>query len=247
MSTQVQATTPLALVGVRDGPLFAWFPDRFALLDWTIPAETFGPGLPPREMRPRGLERFLLEDAEYPQRDQIWSAVITGARRPDTAELYQVLALGLAARGLRAFRNRLAIRDRSELADIDHDLVTGFLRRLATIDTGTTNLGLKLIDSGITHAKSRRSQSRTHQATIKTEPTNTSSPYADPYALLNALAAESSLTPPDVELLRLTAVDGFSIKEAAKHLGVGEQAAYKRRQRAEARLRRGLTDRDARA
>ncbi|MDR6316053.1 RNA polymerase sigma factor [Actinoplanes couchii] len=239
----LEKAVPFSLPGAGAGPLFDWFLDRFAQLTWNIPAEAFGPGLPPREMRPRGLERFLLEDADYPQRDRIWAAVIAGSRRPGADEAYRILALGLATRGLRGFRDRLAIRDRSDLADIDHDLVAGFLRRLATIDTGTTNLGMKLIDSGITHAKVRLRQSRLRPPTIN----SVSLPYDDPYALLVGLAAESALAPLDVQLLSLTAVDGLSIKDAAKHLGIGEQAAYKRRQRAEARIRRHLTGRGARA
>ena len=137
----------------RQGPLFDWFPDRFAFLPWTIPAGSLAAGLPHRDMAPRQLERFLLEEADYPQRDRIWAAVITGTRQPGTAEPYRILALGLAARGLRGFRNRLPIRHRSELADVDHDLVYGFLRRLATIGIDLTNLGGRLINSGVSYAK----------------------------------------------------------------------------------------------
>jgi hypothetical protein len=240
---------PLTLPGTQGGPLFDWFLDRYAQLDWTIPADGLAPGLPPRPMRPRQLERFLLEDADYPQRDRIWAAVITGARHPCTAEPYRVLALGLAARGLRGFRDRLAVRHRSELADVDHDLVLGFLRRLATIDVRATNLGMKLIDSGITHARTRRQHAYTRTITTDVEPTSVASAPYDMDVLFRSLiadlaAAGTPLTPQDVMLLAMTGFDGLSVKEAAKRLGLSEQAAYKRRQRAEARIRRHLAAHD---
>ncbi|BEL01934.1 hypothetical protein Q0Z83_001250 [Actinoplanes sichuanensis] len=240
--------TPLALLGSGDGPLFDWFLDRYAQLDWAIPAGSLGPGLPPRLMRPRQLERFLLEEADYPQRDQIWAAVITGARRTAGAEPYRVLALGLAARGLRGFRDRLPVRHRGELADVDQDLAFGFLRRLESIDVGTTNLGMKLIDSGITHARSCRRRIRVQPLTVAVEPSSTASQPADVHVLFRTLIVEladagTPLTDQDVTLLAVTGLDGLSVKEAAKRLGIGEQAAYKRRQRAEARIRRHLATR----
>jgi hypothetical protein len=140
----------------RHGPLFDWFEDRFAMLNWTIPADHLGAGLPPKDMRPRTLLRFLLEDADYPQRDQIWAAVITGARRPATAEPYRLLAISLAARGLRRSRKRIILAHRDDTADIDHDLLCGFLKRMTTIDVRATNLGMKLIESGVTYAKGQQ-------------------------------------------------------------------------------------------
>jgi hypothetical protein len=240
-------TGSITLPGSRDGtitrhgPLFDWFLDRFAYLDWTIPAGSLS-GLPPTDMRPRQLERFLLEDADYAQRDRIWAAVIAGAREPATAEPYRVLAIGLAARGLRGFRLSRTGLSLDEYADVDHDLVLGFLRRLGTIDVRTSNLGMKLIDSGITYARTRQSQPR--PASVELQPISAiaGDPEDDVSALLNEsiaelAKAEKPLADQDVKLLTLTIVDGFSVKDAAKNLGLNVQVAYKRRQRAGARLR----------
>ncbi|MEV6631606.1 hypothetical protein AB0M54_12725 [Actinoplanes sp. NPDC051470] len=225
--------------------MFDWFLDRFALLDWTIPAGHLSPGLPPRDMRPRMLQRFLLEDADYQQRDQIWAAVITGARRPATAEPYRILAIGLAARGLRAARKRIKLAHRDDTADVDHDLIHGFLNRLKTIDVRATNLGMKLIESGVTYAKGqqRRRPKTIRSPAAEPEPVSADTPDEDVNTLFHTVLAAFAeagkpLTERDIKLLTITGFDQVSIKEAADQLGIGLEAAYKRRQRVQARFQR---------
>ncbi|WP_328459415.1 hypothetical protein OHA21_27045 [Actinoplanes sp. NBC_00393] len=194
-------------------------------------------------MAPRRLERFLLEEAGYGERDQIWAGVIAGARQPATAEVYRILALGLAVRGLRSFRNRLFVRDRGELLDVDQDLAYGFLRRLTTIPLDATNLGGRLINSGVSYAK-------VHWKRYLDRP-----PAIEPDAAEGAAATDSSLqaafdalvtglaeigTPladDDIKLLALTSLDGRSVVHAASVLELPLQVAYKRRQRMEVRIR----------
>jgi hypothetical protein len=248
---------PITTVGTSDGaatkhgPLFDWFPDRFALLPWTIPASSLAPGLPPRDMAPRQLERFLLEDADYPQRDQIWAAVITRARQIDTAESYQILALGLAARGLRAFRNHLPILHRSELTDVDQDLIVGFQRRLATITLDATNLGGRLINSGISYAKVqwRRHLNRPPATQPDTDATIAAPAAGGMQTAFDTLITDMTdrgtpLGEEDVKLIAMTAIDGLTIVDAAQTLGLPLETVYKRRQRAEARIRQHIDTRD---
>jgi hypothetical protein len=227
------------------------------MLNWTVPAGHLGPGLPPKDMRPRTLLRFLLEDADYPQRDQIWAAVITGARRPATAEPYRLLAISLAARGLRRSRKRIILAHLDDTADIDHDLLCGFLKRMTTIDVRAANLGMKLIESGVTYAKGQQPRpaqqarnSRKHRPpTAMDEPVAGSTPDEELGVLfhefLAALAAAGSpLAERDVKLLTMTGFDHVSMKDAADQLGVSLDTAYKQRQRAKARFLKYLTARD---
>jgi hypothetical protein len=255
--------TLLALPGNRDGekilhgPLFDWFEDRFAMLNWTVPADHLGPGLPPRDMRPRTLLRFLLEDAGYPQRDQIWAAVIAGARRPATAEPYRLLAISLAARGLRGSRKRVTMAHRDDTADVDHDLLYGFLKRMTTIDVRATNLGMKLIESGVTYAKGQQPrQPKRIQNSRKRRPAVAKSalvaggaPDEELSGLFNeflaALAdAGKPLAERDVKLLTITGFDNVSMEAAADQLGMSLDTAYKQRQRAKARFRQYVATRD---
>lgn len=251
--------TPLTLPGNRDGsdarhgPLFDWF----EMLNWTIPAGHLGPGLPPKDMRPRMLLRFLLEDADYPQRDQIWAAVITGARRPATAEPYRLLAISLAARGLRRSRKRIILAHRDDTADIDHDLLCGFLKRMTTIDVRATNLGMKLIESGVTYAKGKqpRQSQRARSSRKRRPPTATAEPVAGStpdeelgvlfHEFLATLAAAGNpLAERDVKLLTITGFDHVSMKDAADQLGMSPDTAHKQRQRAKARFLKCLAARD---
>ncbi|GAA0446891.1 hypothetical protein Aca07nite_57450 [Actinoplanes capillaceus] len=260
---ELRDLTPLVLPGNRDGiearhgPLFDWFEDRFAMLNWTIPADHLGPGLPPKDMRPRMLLRFLLEDADYPQRDKIWAAVITGTRRPATAESYRLLAISLAARGLRRSRKRVTLAHRDDTADIDHDLIHGFLKRLKTIDVHASNLGMKLIESGVTHAKGQqpRPSKRARTSRKRPSPAATAEPVAGGtpdedlsvlfHEFLTALAdAGSPLAERDVKLLTITGFDHVSMKDAADQLGMSLDTAYKQRQRAKARFLKYVAARD---
>jgi hypothetical protein len=259
----LQDLTPLVLPGNRDGtdarhgPLFDWFEDRLAMLNWIIPADHLGPGLPARDMRPRMLLRFLLEDADYPQRDRIWAAVITGARRPATAEPYRLLAISLAARGLRRSRKRVILAHRDDTADIDHDLLYGFLKRMTTIDVRATNLGMKLIESGVTHAKGQQSRpsQRARASRKRRSPAATAKPMSGGtpdedlsvlfHEFLAALAAAGSpLAERDVKLLTITGFDHVSMKDAADQLGMSLDIAYKQRKRAKARFLKYLAVRD---
>jgi hypothetical protein len=208
-------------------------------------------------MRPRTLLRFLLEDADYPQRDQIWAAVIAGARRPATAEPYRLLAISLAARGLRRARKRVVLAHRDDTADIDHDLLYGFLKRMTTIDVRATNLGMKLIESGVTHAKGQ--QSRPSKRARKSRKRQPPAAMAEPVAgstpdeelsvhfheFLAALAtAGRPLAERDVKLLTITGFDHVSMKDAADQLGMSLNTAYKQRKRAKARFLKYLAARD---
>jgi len=135
--------------------MLAWFPHVFLALPWIIPASEFAPGLPHRDMPPRRLERFVVTEATYAERDQIWAGIVTQTRQGPTRTAYQLLAIGVATKGLLGYRNHITARSNAELADVDADLVHGLLRRLATIDTTTRNIGGKLIDSATGYAQRR--------------------------------------------------------------------------------------------
>jgi hypothetical protein len=234
-----QVSMPFDPVLVEAGPLLDWFPGRFLTLPWVVPAGQFAPGVPHRDMPPRVLERFVLRVATYEQRDAIWAGIVVNARN---TTVYRTVALGLAAKGLRGARNRIPVRNQLELADIDADLAYGLLRRLATIDITRRNIAGRLVDSG---AKYAIRQWRKHLGRpLAVDP----DAYAAPSALRGAQASLDAyaralattgrpLDPADVELIALTRIDQCTIIEAAAQLAIPVEAAYKRRQRAEARIR----------
>lgn len=235
--------------GTKPGPLFDWFVDRFELLPWTIPAGSLAPYLPPRDMAPRALERFVLEDADYSERDQIWAAVITRAREPDLAEPYLILALGLVSRGLRAYRNHLPILHRDELLDVDHDLVVGFQRRLRTIPLNLKNLGGRLVNSGVSYARVHWRSHLDRPRAVAPEAIGPVVPAGGLHTAFDTLSTDMAacgtpLSEDDRKLLTLTAIEGHTITEAAQMLDLRLETAYKRRQRAESRIRQHINTRN---
>ncbi|GID29546.1 hypothetical protein [Paractinoplanes brasiliensis] len=192
-----------------------------------------------------------------PQRDKIWAAVITGSRRPETAEPYRLLAISLAARGLRRSRKRVILAHRDDTDDIDHDLIHGFLKRLKTIDIRATNHGMKLIESGITHAKGQQARppKRARTSRKRRPPAAIAEPVADGtldedlsgifHEFLAALAADGRpMAERDVKLLTITGFDHVNMKDAADQLGMSLETAYKQRQRAKARFVKYLVARE---
>lgn len=234
---------------VRPGPMLDWFPSLFATLPWVITADTFGPGVPRRDTAPRVLERFVIEEATYQQRDDIWVGIVTRARRPDTASRYTVIALGVAAKGLIGFRNRLRTRGSVELADVDADLVYGLVRRLATIELEHRNIGGRLIDSAIGYAKRQWRHHLERPSPTDVAGDTALAPVSQGLQLAldrmtrRLAAAGQCLDPSDMELIAATRVDRRHMIDAAAHLGLPLEAAYKRRQRAEQRLARLALDR----
>ncbi|MBT8226471.1 MAG: sigma-70 family RNA polymerase sigma factor [Dactylosporangium sp.] len=240
---------PALPVLAADGPLLDWLSDRILTWPWAVPAGSLGPGVPSRDTPLRVLERHLLEEASYPERDRIWAGIVTLARTPDTAADYRTVALTLAAKGLRGFRNRLPARNRDEVCDIDADLAYGLLRRVTTIDLAAPRVGGRLIDSAIGHAKGRwrlhlnRPTPSLVDPDTRAQPT-TGSLQASFDALLAAAArAGEPLDPRTIDLIVRTRLDRQSLEQAAAELGLPLPGAYKRRKRAEARLRRFLPTR----
>lgn len=235
---------------VTPGPLFDWFPDRFADLPWIIPAGSLAADVPHKDMAPRSLQRFVLEDATYEQRDQIWAGLVTGCRDPGTAHAYRIIALGVAAKGLRGFRNSLIGADRTELLDIDADLAYGFLRRLPSIKLDASNIGGRLIASGTNYAKWHWGKYLDRPATVRPDPALSAgndsadgdSSLQSAFATLIAdLAATGRpLKPDDITLLAMTSLEGRTVIDAAEKLHRPLEAIYKRRQRLAARIRAHL-------
>jgi len=233
-------------------------------------------------MSATGLRRWLLADATtYATRDRAWADLITRAQRtgPDAgsdaapgicpgigrdeaqARGYRFLAVGLALPGLRGWRRRIPLVRAGQVAEVQADIVTGFLIRLASIDPAGPNLAGRLIDSAIGYAARRHRYGPGDPLLIPMAPDTLTALAGrlpgqhgdgkaddDAQTLQDCLAryatrlrAVGARVPDlDVELIALTRLDGMPITAAAARLGIPLQAAYKRRQRAEHRLAAAL-------
>jgi hypothetical protein len=259
---------------VADKPLLEWLDDALDSWVWRAEPDTFGPGIPPRTMSATGLRRWLLADTTtYAARDLAWAELITRARRtgqdigpatgpeigPDEAQArgYRFLAVGLALPGLRGWRRRIPLVRAGQAAEVQADIVTGFLIRLASIDPAGQNLAGRLIDSAIGYAARRHRHQPGDPLLVPVDldtlnaltgrlagQHDDADPDGDAESLQDCLvryatrlrAVGARVPDLDVELIALTRLDGVPITTAAAQLGIPLQAAYKRRQRAEHRL-----------
>ncbi|GAA1601842.1 hypothetical protein [Catellatospora bangladeshensis] len=242
-------------VFVRDGPLLDWFGGVFDTLTFTIPAGILGFGLPHRPMRPVHLSGHLLDpDTGFDERDRIWAGIVLASRDPATGAKFRLIAFGLALPGLMGWRAKVRPYDIVARADLDADLAYGFLRRLAVIDPAAANIASRLLDTATAYAGHRLSAHLSRPT-----PTESEHPPAPPPDLADAArqalqeaaaqmrADGNSLAALDVKLIAATRLNGHPLPEAARALGIAAPVAYKRRQRAEARLAAHLTGASATA
>lgn len=140
---------------------------------------------------------------------------------------------------------RLPARTWHERQETHSDILEGFLKRLAEIPTDRPNIANRLVDSARCHA---RRQQRNRQKLIPADltwlPSRLPTPGGGPRNWSQALADIAaditangrSLDPIDLELIARTRIDGDHLNIVAADLGLPIEAAYKRRQRAEARI-----------
>ena len=235
------------------GPILDWITKALARTKMIVPAGEFGPGLPDRDLLTQLLTREVIA-MDYAGRDRVWSGIAARARTPATGTAYQLIAIQVAQPGLLRYRNRLRPRTPAEKTDIDADLVYGLLRRLDTIKPGTKNIGGKLISSATDCARGRW---RAHLARpIPAEPRDDDTAVSDTDVsdadvsedpgtleavygrwIASLAATKRPLDPADADLIAATRIRGERPADIAARLGVPVGALYKRRERAEARLR----------
>ena len=251
--TGAATTVGRALLHRLDEDFVAW--------PWRLEPDCLAPGIPPRPMSPSGLRRWLLAGStDYPTRDRTWSRIVVRSRPPDPeATAFRLLAVGLAGYGLRNYARRIHVRSSQDLPDLHADLVTGFLVRLATVDPEGRNVAGRLIDSAIGYAARRYRPAR--PIPVDLLQASHARPGADVgdvrdlpdgggggrderetlgrtlrRAVERAALDGTPVPAGDVDLIAATRLDGQSVSEVAARLGLGVDAAYKRRRRAEQRL-----------
>jgi hypothetical protein len=193
--------------------------------------------LPQRMVPLDELRRLLIGDATpRPVRDEVWREVVTRARRDGPA--WVVAAVGLALPGLRRRAGRLASGWHGETADLDAELVTGFLERLTTIDLDAVNICSRLIDAGARSVRRARACAQDNDTVRGFEAWGPPPrrPWDHPdWVLARALAA-AVLDPEECLLISATRLDDVPIQAVADQLGISAQLAISWRRAGERRL-----------
>lgn len=235
---------------VAEEPILGWLDDVFTAVAKQVPvaADSLAPGWPLTDATPDALRTHLYSRGlEGESTDPPWRAVVQLARQPgEDGRLWQLLACGLGLDRLKAIDARYRAATIAERRDMHADLLEGFLSHLRKLDIGRPNIANRLADAAKRNLDRRRRKQRT---TVPVEfaallPHPSATPGFGPHNWTQALdgighelaAAGHRLDPVGLELIGRTVIDRQTLAQAAHDLGLGVQAAYKRRQRTELRI-----------
>lgn len=179
--------------------------------------------------------RLELRNGDQRRKDELLGALVRAARADPNA--FPVVATCLLP-GLRRRITRYA-------PSLDHDeafaiVVTALYEAVAKHDTGKFPyfVASRLLDLPTRRLRRAVAQHRSwmrHRALDDATVSVAPGPLLSAATLLAGAVAAGAVTPHDAQLIHDTRVDGRPLREAAQRLGLGYEAARKRRQRAEAR------------
>jgi hypothetical protein len=195
------------------------------------------PGLPNRLLPLDELRRTLIRDTTpRTARDLVWRELVTRARRDGPG--WVVAAAGVAMPGLRRRAGLLASGWRGETADLDAELLAGFLERLASIDIEAPNICQRLIDAGARAVRRSRRHAQDLDAVrvVGGWSLPPRRPWDHPdYVLARAVRA-AVIGPEEALLISVTRLDDVGLQTVADHLQVSLTTAASWRRRAEHRI-----------
>ena len=226
-------TSPLAALG-RAFDLLVQPPAPYS-----IDGDAF-PGLPAGPIGADRLRAVLLSRRVTPPvRDAVWRQLVHRSRRPaPDGQVWTVIAAGVALPGLTAASGALCRGWSGDTADIDAEVLAGFVGRLKTLDvTGPRVVG-RLIDAGIRAGRRARALAGDRDA-IRVDGAwscPAAQPWDHPDWVLAPAVRAGVLDRTEARLIGATRLEDHTVLEAAVALGLDPQLAADWRRRAEARL-----------
>lgn len=206
------------------------------------------PGLPHREIGLPDLKRLLLSPAtSAARRDEVWRELVALARR-DSVEgrTWTVLVVGLALPGLTRVAAALTRGWDGDAADVDGEVLAGFLLRLRTLDTGGQRVLGRLLDAA-TRA-GRRARAGAGDGEVVRVPQAWSAPPAQPWAhpdwVLARAVAAGVLDRTEARLIGATRLEDVTVAQAADALEITVSTALAWRRTAESRLAEAIAEGD---
>ncbi|MEU8004194.1 hypothetical protein AB0B66_23820 [Catellatospora sp. NPDC049111] len=194
-------------------------------------------GLPERHVPLDELRDLLLDRAtSYAARDAVWSLLCTAAQQ--WGRHWILAATGIALPGLRRAAKQLCAGYRGEHADVESEVLTGFLEALHTADPSRDRLAARLIWAGrragtqLVWADARHEQAKAQTAESLLPPPL----YGHPDLLLGRAVAQNVISAEIAELIGATRLDGVSVDKVAQRFGATAQVLRMRRRRGEFRL-----------
>jgi hypothetical protein len=144
---------------------------------------------------------------------------------------------GIALPGLRRAAARLA--HAPSRADVEADLLVGFLAALPAVDVTRPGVCGRLVNAALIHARGRvREQEATAAGEARTVPASAvpRPPVGHPDLVLARAVRQKVITVGEAELIGATRLEDTTLADWADRNQLSRKACYERRGRAEARL-----------
>jgi hypothetical protein len=203
----------------------------------------FGADLPAGPIGLGELRSLLLRPAtSIATRDAVWRELITRARGDRST--WVVVAVGMAMPGLRRAARGLSIAFLGDLADLEAEIVRGFLEALTAVDVTDSALCARLVRAAhkagtrLVHAEAAFDGARwaAYQSRAPRPP------WGHPDFLLLAAIAAGVLTDDEARLIATTRLERVPVATIAAQLGERTNTVVVRRHRAEHRLAAAIAD-----
>jgi hypothetical protein len=206
-------------------------------------ARGLGHGLPDRHVPLEELRDLLVRDPRisYDAKDAAWHQVVEHARV--VGQPWITAAVGLALPALVAMAGRLRPGREQVIADVESELVTGFLGALRHDDLSGPRPQLRMCWAGWRTAVLVRDPSAWEEVPDMFDPSSRlpARPYGHPDLLLGRAARLGIIRTDDAELISETRFGRVLIEEVADRRGVDPAALRMRRRRAELAVAQALT------
>jgi hypothetical protein len=180
----------------------------------------------------------------FAARDAVWRELLGLAR--STGGVWLIAATGLAMPALRRFAGRLARGYTGDPADLDNEILTGFLEAVKyRVDPDRDRLAARLCWAGYRAGLAARhaQDADTYLEDLAGEPAAPPHlPYAHPDLLLARAAAIGLIDRAEAELILQTRLEDTTIEKLAASTGLDPAVLRMRRVRAERRLVQGIRD-----
>jgi hypothetical protein len=233
MGYRTQASSPLAIAnaGFR---LLTTGPQPLS-----VDGEQIG-GLPGRWIPLNELQRLLLRSAPATQ-DAAWKVLVTRARNEPS---WVIGTVGVAMPGLRRAAGVLARGYGGDTADVDAEILVGFLEALRTVDLERRAIALRLrwaaYRAGASFRRADSTPGGRHELPVWAAVPPRLLGHPD-FVLADAVA-QGVVSASEAALISDTRLDRRPLTDVAHHLQVTYDSARMRRSRAESRVVRAIRD-----
>jgi hypothetical protein len=194
--------------------------------------------LPQRLIPLDELKRILLRaSTDGGTRDAAWSALVTRARSDGPG--WVVGTVGVAMPALRRVAGQLARgHGLDTAADIDAEVLTGFLSAVRSLDLSRRAIALRLRWAAYRAGAAYRTTVANHPVSAEDPGLATVPPHSwgHPDLLLADAIAQGVISAADAEIIASTRLESLALTAVARQLAVPYDAVRMRRRRAESRL-----------